>query len=165
MSFIAFVFLLISNFFLLIVHFFGSSDSSAYFDYNKVYNNCSLKKRLESDLEKVVSTRKSNLDSLQLELSLMSGKIEAKKASEAELIEFEDLKTRFLTLQNNFEQENIRLKENYTGQIRKEINEKAKLFSEKEGFDYLFSANGDGSLMFGAKNKDVTEDFQEFLDK
>jgi outer membrane protein len=164
-TYIGFSLLIITNLFLIGLYFFGKSDNTAYFEFNKVYNDCSLKKKLETDLEKVVSSRKSDLDSLQLELSLLSGKIEAKTASPLELQQFEDLKTRFLTLQNNYEQENIRLKDSYTAQIRKEINDKAREFSEKKGYTYLFAAMGDGTIMYASESKNVTKEFQDFIDK
>lgn len=164
-SYIGFSLLILTNLSLIALHFFGGRDKTAYFEFNKVYNECSLKKKLEKDLEQVVSVRKSHLDSLQLELSLLSGKIESKSASQLELQQFEDLKNRFLTLQDNYEQENVRLKENYTSQIRKEINEKARQFSEKKGYTYLFGAMGDGTIMYASEKNDVTKEFQEFIDK
>jgi Skp family chaperone for outer membrane proteins len=157
--------LVVTNILLIFLYFFGKTDNTAYFEFNKVYNNCSLKKDLEKDLEKVFSIRKSELDSLQLELSLLSGKVEAKSASQMELDKFEDMKNRFLTLQENYEQENMRLKENYTSQIRKEINDKARLFAEKNGYTYLFAAMGDGTIMYASEKNDVTKEFQEFIDK
>lgn len=157
--------LILTNLLVIGLYFFGAHDKTAYFDFNKVYNNCNLKKSLETDLEKVFSVRKSHLDSLQMELSLLSEKIEAKSASESDFRSFEDLKTRFLSLQENYEQENLRLKDNYTSQIRKEINEKARQFSEQQGYTYLFAAMGDGTIMYGAEKNDVTKEFQEFIDK
>lgn len=157
--------LIITNLVLISLYFFGKNDNTAYFDFNKVYNNCALKKKLETDLEKVFSIRKSELDSLQLELSLLSGKIESNSASGIELEKFEDMKTRFLTLQENYEQENMRLKDNYSSQIRKEINDKARLFAEKKGYTYLFAAMGDGTIMYGSEKNEVTKEFQEFIDK
>lgn len=163
--YIGFTALILTNLVLIGLYFLRSNDNTAYFEFNKVYNECALKIKLEKDLEKVFSTRKSELDSLQLELSLLSGKIEAKTASGLELQQFEDMKNRFLTIQDNYGQENARLKETYTAQIRKEINEKARLFAEQKGYTYLFAAMGDGTIMYGADKKDVTKDFQEFIDK
>jgi len=141
----------------------NDSKSLAYFDYNKVYNECQLKKDLEKDLEKVVGVRKSELDSMQLELSFMSNKVQSGSANQEELNQFEDLKNRFLTYQGKYEEENIRLKEQYFNQIRTKINELSKEYAEEHGFDYFFSAAGDGSLMYADKSEDVTEDFLEYV--
>jgi len=137
----------------------------AYFDYNQVYDECELKKSLEKDLVRVVSARKSELDSMQLELSLMSGKIQQGNSNQTELDDFETLKNRFLLTQNKYEQENMRLKEEYSNQIRLEINDKAKEFSELHGLSYLFSAQGNGSLMYASESDDLTDGFTEFLNK
>lgn len=137
----------------------------AYFDYAEVHEGCNLKKNLESDLEKVVSARKSQLDSLNLELTLLSNKVQSDNADQEELDRFEDMKSRFLTLQNTFEQENYRLKEEYFNQIRKSINEKAKSFGETNGYDYLFSAVGDGALMYADKGQDVTDQMLEYVNR
>lgn len=147
-----------------IFQFFNQKEI-AFFDYNVVYNNCKLKIKLEKDLMRVGSKRKSELDSLQMELSFLSQKIGTNKASQVELDKFEDLKTRFLSYKDKYEQENMQLKDNYTNQIRKDINDNARLFAEKNGIDFFLAATGDGSLMYAKEANDMTEDFQSFLDK
>lgn len=147
------------------VYLYVNQKRLAYFDYNTVYNNCKLKIKLEKDLMRVGSLRKSELDSLQMELSFLSQKIGTKNASQDEMDRFEDMKTRFLTYKDKYEQENMQLKDNYFAQIRKEINDKARMFAEKEGYDYLFAATGDGSLMYASENENITEEFQKFIDK
>jgi Skp family chaperone for outer membrane proteins len=138
---------------------------SAFIDYNTVYNNCRLKTDLEKDLKRLTETRKSQLDSMQLELSFMSESIKSGEGSGAKLAEFEESKERFLTFQEQYEQENMRTKETYFNQIRAEINEKAKRYAAMRGYDYFFSAMGDGALMYASESEDVTKDFQLFLDK
>lgn len=136
----------------------------AFFDYNTVYNNCALKIKLEKDLQQVASSRKSELDSLQLELSFLSEKVKANTATALEASNFEDMKNRFLTFQDRYEQENLHLKETYFTQIRKEINNKAKLFAETKGYNYFFAATGDGAMMYASPSEEVTKEFQDYLD-
>ncbi|MCJ8289337.1 MAG: OmpH family outer membrane protein [Crocinitomicaceae bacterium] len=137
----------------------------AYFDYAEVHEDCDLKERLQKDLEMVVSKRTSELDSIKLELTFLSNKVQANIADQEELDLFEDTKNRFLTLQNSYEQENYRLKEDYFNQIRKSINDKAKSFGEDNGYDYLFSAAGDGALMYASESEDVTKLVLEYVNK
>jgi Skp family chaperone for outer membrane proteins len=148
---------------LAIVSYMGQK-KMAFIDYNEVYNNCDLKLKLEKDLQKVANARKSELDSLQMELSFLSEKIKGGNTSKEEIGKFDDMKNRFLTYQQKYEEENIRLKETYFTQIRQEINEKSKEYSIKHGYDYFFSAIGEGSLMYAAESEDVTKDFQKFID-
>lgn len=148
------------------VAIFGVNDGGeiAYFDYNKVYNNSDIKNRLEADLKKVGSSRQSELDSLQMELSFMSKRISGGTAS-VELDEFETMKERFLTLQQRYEEESIRLKETYFNQIREEINKSAREFAESRGYDYLLAGMGDGTLMYGDKAFDVTDEFEKYVNQ
>lgn len=150
---------------IVLVYLFLNNKKIAYIDYNTVYNNCKLKMDLEKDLEKVTNQRKSELDSMQLQLNFMSQSISSGTADAAKIGEFEDLKNMYLTLQEKYQQENMRLKEAYFTQIRQDINDKAALFRQEQGYDYLFAAVGDGALMSGSESEDVTKEFQEFIDK
>lgn len=162
------VLILFGSFFLLVLIFsifqYVNQPKVGFIDYNKVYNNCKMKLDLEKDLQKVGSSRKSELDSLQLQLSILNTKVNS-SANQQVLTEFEDMKRLYLTLQENYEKENVRLKETYFNQIREDINEKAVLFSEKNGFDFLMSKMSDGGLLYGSNAMDVTKEFKNYLDK
>ena len=142
-----------------------SQKKVAYFDYAKVHEGCDLKESLQKDLEKVVSRRTSELDSIKLELTFLSNKVQSNNADQEDLDLFEDMKNRYLTLQNNYEQENYRLKEEYFNQIRKSINDKAKSFGEDNEYHYLFSAAGDGALMYADEGEDITEEMIEYVNR
>ncbi len=144
--------------------YMGNPTKTAYIDYNIVYNNCKLKLSLEKDLQRVTNLRKAELDSMQLELSFQSESIKNGKASQETLDTFEETKNRFFMLQTRYEEENMRLKETYSTQIRKEINEKSRQFAESRGYAYLFAAMGDGAIMYGSPSEDVTAEFRKFLD-
>lgn len=156
------IFLSVSSISFSIYSFF-TRPKIAFFEYNSIYNNCSLKKKLEEDLKKVGSVRNSQLDSLQLELTFVSDKIKSNTASDIEKQNFEMLRDRFLNYQEKYQEENMQLKESYFNQIREYINEKAKLYAESKGYDFLLSANGDGALMFGSEKQNVTDDFLRFV--
>lgn len=150
----------------LIISIIGMQGNDiAYFDYNDVYNDSNLKNKLEKDLKLVGSNRQSELDSIQMELSFMSKRIADNNSNAEEVSNFEDLKERFLLLQQKYEEESLRLKEAYFNQIREDINEKARLFSEEHNYDFVFAAMGDGSLMYGKESFDITEEFKKYLNK
>lgn len=144
---------------------YSTEKKTGFIDYNTVYNNCKLKVSLEKDLERLTTKRKSELDSLQLQVSFLSQEVSGANSSSEKLAEFENQKNRFLTLQQQYEQENMRLKETYFTQIRKDINDKTQAFAASKGYDYFFAAVGDGALMYGSESEDVTKEFQEYLDK
>lgn len=140
-------------------------DKIAFIDYNEVYNNCELKKDLEKELQRVTNMRKSSLDSLQLQLNFLSNQVKSNTGGQAKLTEFEDMKNMYMNLEQQYKEENVRLKESYFGQIRNDISEKIKQFADANGYDFVFSLMGDGALQYGSEGKDITKDFQAFLNK
>ena len=149
-----------------LIYLYGSREHTAFFDYNKVYNDSAMKQKLEKDLERLVSMRKSQLDSMQLELSFVSQRIQSGSVKDAATLgKFEDDKSRYMTYQQQFEEENSRLKETYFNQIRKDINDKAVLFAKEQNYTFLFAAMGDGALMYADEKRDVTKAFQEYVNR
>ena len=142
-----------------------TKDQVAFIDYNEVYNNCEMKKDLEKELERVTNLRKSSLDSLQLQLNFISNQVKSNTGGQAKLTEFEDMKSMYMNLEQQYKEENMRLKESYFGQIRSEISEKIKQYADANGYDFVFSLMGDGALQYGAEGKNITKDFQAFLNK
>lgn len=149
----------------LLVMLLTGQKKTGFIDYNRVYNNCKLKVTLEKDLERLTNQRKSELDSMQLQLSFLSQDVSSGNSSTEKLAAFEDMKTRFLTFKQRYEEENLRLKESYFNQIRKEINDKSQAYAAANGYSYFFAAMGDGALMYGADAEDVTADFMHYLDQ
>ncbi|MCH2229643.1 MAG: OmpH family outer membrane protein [Crocinitomicaceae bacterium] len=141
----------------------SQNNDIAFFDYNRVYNECNLKIELENDLKTVSSSRQSELDSLQMELSFFSDKISKRTSSEEETMKFEELRNRYLGLKQRYEEENLRLKENYFTQIRQSINEQSKDFAKEIDVDYFFAAVGDGSLMYADDVEDMTAELILFV--
>jgi outer membrane protein len=150
----------------LSIYLYSTRERSAFFDYNEAYNNSALKKKLEKDLETVVQLRKHQLDSMQLELTFVSQRIQSGQVTDqAVLSKFEDEKNRYMTYQSEFEDENTRLKETYFNQIRKDINERSKTFAKEKGYTFLFAAMGDGALMYADESKDVTKEFTDYINR
>lgn len=156
---------------ILVLTFFGvvsyvefSKDSIVYFDYNEVYNHCEMKKDLEKELERVTNIRRSTLDSMQLQLKFLSNQLNSDESNSSKLSDFEDLKNVFMNMEQQYKEENMRLKDSYFNQIKSHISERIKIFAEQEGYDIVLTLSNDGSLLYGNDNKDITKDFQAFID-
>lgn len=142
-----------------------SHNNIAYFDFNKVYNECSLKSELEKDLERVVTSRNSELDSLNISLTYLSSKSDNSGLDEEESDEFEFKKARFYSLQEKYAVENQNLKSQFFQKIKIMINKKAVDFAQEQGIDLMLSANGDGSVMYGVDEIDITKEFLKYVNQ
>jgi Skp family chaperone for outer membrane proteins len=51
----------------------------------------------------------------------------------------------------------------YTADIWTRINQEILIFGKDQGYDFVFGASGNGSLMYAADQKNVTAEFVEYL--
>lgn len=129
-----------------------------------IYNSFSLKKELEAKLGNVKNQRKAILDSLVMELKIFSSNLQMQKnASEKEVQKFEYKKQIYLNKQQEFEEDTERLAQQYTEQIWKQINQYVSDFGKDEGYEYIYGASGDGSLMYAGDNYDLTNELTQYI--
>lgn len=57
------------------------------------------------------------------------------------------------------------LSERYTADIWKRINQYIVAYGKKEGYDFIFGASGDGSIMYAGEANDVTDDVVSYINK
>jgi outer membrane protein len=57
------------------------------------------------------------------------------------------------------------LSETYTADIWKQINQSVNEYGKQHGYDFIFGAAGNGSLMYGNESSDVTADVILFINK
>lgn len=53
--------------------------------------------------------------------------------------------------------------EQYTKEIWKYINESIQEFGDKNGYDFIYGASGNGALMYADSSRDVTDDLLRYL--
>ena len=141
---------------------------SAYVDLSKVYNEFTLKKELELQLTSVISLRQAQLDSLKLELNALGrtyqNETDVKRKKELE-IQYLNKREEFLLKENSFSDENERLTVQYDQQIWKQINQYVRDFGTRNGYDYIYGAEGTGALMYGSENENITEEIVGYVNK
>ena len=148
---------------------FINSTKTAYVEITEVYNDFVLKKELEAKLDNLQQARKSIIDSLELQLKFASDRImkmeprDSKKQKEIEL--FEQQRQEFLYKKKNFDEDNQMATQQYSDQIWKQLNQYIKDDGNEKGYDYIFGADGTGSLMFAGEENNVTREVKEYVNK
>lgn len=137
----------------------GDNVKTGFIKNTDVYNAFDLKKELEIKLTQVKNQRKAILDSLVMELKMISTDLQyGKSKEEREIKKFEYKKEEYLTKQSEFEEDTERLAEQYTQQIWKQINQYVTDFGKEQDYAFIHGASGDGSLMYAKDNFDLTEE-------
>lgn len=133
----------------------------AFINTSKVFSEFKMKKVLESDFKKVENMRKEQLDSLLLELKLLNRN--AKSLEDKSILEYK--KEEFTLKRDEFGKANDALTEKYNEQIWNQLNQYIKDYGEKNGYDFIYGASGDGTLMYASEKKDVTAEIVLYVNQ
>lgn len=138
---------------------------TAYIDTESVYNNFELKKNREADLKKTQTARTALLDSLRLQLEMISMKLQSDDSNKDVALEdrFNHLRQNYFDKQKEFEEANTALADQYSGEIWTQLNTYIKAYGEQEGYQYIFGASGDGALMYADDAVNVTEEVNTYV--
>lgn len=152
---------LLTGFFLLTEK---NKDKIAYIKLGKVYEGFQMKKDLEKKFGNIQEARKSNLDSLELELGLIYKKLTSTSSPSHELLNtYEVKKEKYFTKKQQFNEDNNKVVEQYTDQIMKKINEYVDGYGKDRGYTFILGADGNGTIMHAEDVKDVTDDVLKFI--
>ncbi|MBC7865243.1 MAG: OmpH family outer membrane protein [Bacteroidia bacterium] len=112
-----------------------------YVEINDLYKDFKMTKELESKFTNVSSSRKTFLDSLEIELKAMVNDQQRKD-------EFERIKRVYMVRKQQFEEDNMAMNQQFNAQIMNQMNQYLVDYGKENGFDFIFGANGNGGLMY-----------------
>jgi outer membrane protein len=140
---------------------------TAYINTEELYNSFGLKTKLESELKKTQAARQSLLDSLRLQLDMMSMRIRQERQENDSNITgaFANLRESYFARQEEFKQSSETLAQQYTGQIWTQLNQYISDYGHDKGYQYIFGANGDGALMFADDAVNITEELKGYVNE
>jgi outer membrane protein len=122
-----------------------------------LFNEFLLKKELEKDLNKAEMLSKSQLDSLRLEVELLSRKIEGEKSGKEIKDRFEVVREQYFSKEEQIKLRNEQVAKQYNEQIWNQLNAYVKQFAKDNEYDMLLGTSGDGNVMYADEKYDVTE--------
>ena len=151
------------------MYFIITKPKVGYVEIGKVYNEFKLKKELDKQLENVVNKRKLATDSLELELTMLSSKLQSigEKAKEfPELAKtFEYKRQNYLMRKQSFAKDNEALTLQYEEQIFTQVNQYMKEYGSQMGYAYIFGADGSGNLMYAEDASNITGEVSKYIDQ
>lgn len=152
-----------------VIMFFGfyqKESRMAYLNTTQVYEGFTLKKELETKLNKVKEERKNMLDSLALKVNILTQKLSASpkvQAEEAERYEF--LRQQYLQKKQKADEESAELARQYNDQIWEQLNQYVKDFGSQHKYKFIFGSRGDGNLMYAEEQDNITEEIVKYVNE
>ncbi|BDD05648.1 OmpH family outer membrane protein [Aureibacter tunicatorum] len=117
----------------------------------KLYDGYLAKKKLEKKFSALQSANKQTLDSL----IVVTQRHEGKAREEALQLYREKLMA--------VQEEEAMVSQQYDQQIWTQINEYIKAFGKEKGYEYIYGASGNGSIMYADENMDITEEVLNYM--
>lgn len=137
-----------------------------YLDIPKVYSSFELKKEMEKKFLSTKGIRDKILDSLMFELQIITKQIKNNGEKDKALIgKYEIKKAEFLERKANFEEDNQALTKQYDEQILTQLNQYVKDFGNEFHYTYILGNDGNGSIMYGEKKNDVSDELILYINK
>lgn len=139
-------------------------EKMAYVEISEVYSGFELKKELTAQFEEVKNARQYLLDSLKSNLDISYKQLQGKDSEEL-MRSFEQKRQEYLYKQQRFEEDTQRLLENYEEQIWTQLNQYVKEFGKYYSYDYVYGANGTGSMMYANDANNVSKELLNYVNE
>lgn len=135
---------------------------TAFVDNQRLFAAFDGKKELEVRLENAAKAKQVALDSLKLQLlhleTLASKDVHARQ-------QLMVLRNEYQEQQQQMERTYQQQSHDYTEAIWKQISHYTLVYGEANGYDYIFGTAGQGSLMYGASQRDITEEVVAYINQ
>lgn len=136
----------------------------AYIDVPKVFNDFEMKKELADKYKKVEALRSRLLDSLSLDLQLMSSRLKGQAKPDQDLVKEFDLKrSDFLNKKRSIEEDNIVLSNQYDKQILERMSQYIVEFGKQNDYDLILGADGNGTVMYAKEMLDISKNVTVYI--
>lgn len=137
---------------------------TAYVEISAVYNAFDLQKELTSNYNHIQQARQNLLDSLKIDLEGTYRSLQTSK-NEDQVKMFENKRTFFLQKQQQFESENQQIMSQYDEQVWTQLNQYIKDFGDYYSYDYIYGANGTGTMMYANEANNISESLIDFVNE
>lgn len=148
------------------VSFMNNKQKTAYVVLQELFEKFELKKELEKNYSLTKNARKKILDSIQIDLSVLSKRLSVTPSPVKEEIDlFERKKIEFNQKMNEFEQSNIQLTKEFDDKIILQLNQYISDYGKENAYDMIYGNTSNGSIMYGDEKNNITEEVIEYINQ
>jgi Skp family chaperone for outer membrane proteins len=143
----------------LVISLYNTKTKLLYIDMGKVYEEFTLSKELNKELENVLKARKVITDSLfeDLRTKTQELKYQNKKTLE-DIQKLAKLEEEYYYRQQQYEKDNQATSNDYSAKIWNQLNQFVGDYGKENNCTFIFGANGQGNLMYADKEKNITDE-------
>lgn len=139
-------------------------DKDGYVQVNKLYAEFEMTKELNKKLQTSLNIKKQILDSLKFGLKQVELQLNTNKTDK--LLQLYQLKKQeYLYKEQAFNEDNQKMSQQYSEQALNQINKYVEEYGKQNGYEYIYGASGNGSLMYANEKKDITSQVLSFINQ
>jgi outer membrane protein len=128
-----------------------------------VFDGFEMKKEMEKKYTTAKNARKRILDSLQVDLSVLSGRLRMQKPGAEDKVLFENKRMEYDRKQQLFEEDNAFMSKQLDEQIIKQLNQYMADFGKEKKYDIIYGNTTNGSIMYGTDELNITKEAITFI--
>lgn len=137
---------------------------TAYVDIHEVFEKFEGTKELNARLTNLSSKQKSLLDSMSFKLRAMQSNIN-ENSPRAVLTSFNTQQNNYQVLNSEFTQQYEQQDQEYQTMVWKQINQYIQEYGKENGYDYIYGANGNGTMMYASDQKNITTNILQYINQ
>jgi outer membrane protein len=139
-----------------------------YIEIKKVFNGFQMKKELEEKFKQTANSREKIVDSLALNLKLISKQLNEQKETKEGINKdlaymFEIKREEYLKLKGQFTEDNTALSQKYDGQILEQLTQYILEYGKTNNYELIFGADGSGNLMYANEGLNISDDISIYV--
>jgi len=136
----------------------------AYIDNLELYKEFTFTKELNNSITVIEQGKRAGLDSVELELKMLSRQIEMNQGSDENQIRLFQYKQSEYQMKGQQMQEQLEmLNGEYNEKIWTRLNEYVKAYGQENDYQILFGGMGQGTIMFCDSTMNITSDILEYV--
>ena len=135
---------------------------TAFVDNQRLFDAFEGRKELEARLEQGAQAQQVALDSLKLQVLQLESSASTNSTTAQR---YRQLQRHYQQQQQLAEGRYQQQSRDYTEAIWKQISRYTLEYGEQAGYDYIFGTAGQGSLMYGAPQRDVTDEVLAYINQ
>jgi outer membrane protein len=143
---------------------FNQRQKIVFVNIETVYDEFVMKKELETKFETVTQLRQQILDSIKLELTILSKSL-SPKSDPDKIQEFKLKRQEFALKEQSFNESTEQTNEQYKNQIWKQLSQYIKQFGKKNKYTYMLGFENKSSILYGDEAEDVTKELSIYVNE
>lgn len=145
-------------FFLIQWLFLPTGDSTRYVSMTLVFEECNIRDKYEKELKQLEENSNARLAAFENE-------IRGLKSSGGDAAKISAMEKELFTMRDALTEEYQNKSATFERVIWEKINQKINEYGKEKGYDYIFGAKGDGSIMYASDAKDITKEVIAYINK